>query len=109
MTVTAAIVMYMEVVVAPGEVREVHTPLSRTPTIHFQPKKTPGAFLMVTSTTPQNKIYLDFYHSLVVLGSHHPEAKDSLLLQLHYGQRSMPNNPQENQFSLNQNSQKHFT
>ena len=40
---------------------------------------------MVTSTTPQNKIYLDFYHSLVVLGSHHPEAKDSLLLQLHYG------------------------
>ena len=40
---------------------------------------------MVTSTTPQNRIYLDFYHSLVVLGSHHPEAKDSLLLQLHYG------------------------
>ena len=42
--VTAAIVMDMEVVVAPGEVREVHTPLSRTPTIHFQLKKTPGAF-----------------------------------------------------------------
>ena len=43
-TVAAAIVMDMEVVVAPGEVREVHTPLSRTPTIHFQPKKTPRAF-----------------------------------------------------------------
>ena len=37
---------------------------------------------MVTSTTPQNKIYLDFYHSLAVLDSHHPGAKDSLLLQL---------------------------
>ena len=55
-TVAAAIVMDMEVVVAPGEVREVHTPLSRTPTIHFQPKKTPGAFFNghQHNTTKQN-------------------------------------------------------